>query len=116
VLGTLFVIIGFIGIFLPVLPTTPFLLLAAILYARSSKKFYHWLLNNKIFRKYVTNYKEKRGITIKSKIITLSLLWITISISALIFVSNIFMKAGLFLIAIMVTIHILWIKTLKSDD
>lgn len=113
ILGTISVILGLIGIFLPVLPTTPFLLLAAILYARSSERFYKWLLTNSIFGSYVRNYREKRGIKLGAKIFTLLLLWITISISALVFVSNIYIRIILFVIAIGVTIHILMIRTLR---
>ena len=103
-----------LGILLPLLPTTPFLLLAAACYAKGSKRFYNWLLNNKFFGKYITNYREGRGIPIKSKIITISLLWLTISYSV-IFVVTIFIgQLILILIATGVTYHILTINTLKK--
>ena len=60
--GTIFLVFGIIGIFLPILPTTPFLLLAAACYARSSKRFYNWLMNNKWFGNYIKNYNEGRGV------------------------------------------------------
>ena len=69
--GTFFVFIGTIGIFLPILPTTPFLLLAAACYARSSKRFYTWLLNNKLFGKFIRNYREGKGVPLKVKILTI---------------------------------------------
>ena len=56
--GTLCVVLGVIGMFIPVLPTTPFLLLAAVCYGRSSKRFYHWLLTNRWFGEYIRNYRE----------------------------------------------------------
>jgi uncharacterized membrane protein YbaN (DUF454 family) len=59
--GTLFVGLGIIGIFIPVLPTTPFLLLAAACYARSSRKFHEWLLNNRWFGDYIRNYLQGKG-------------------------------------------------------
>ena len=68
--GTFFVGLGIIGIFLPLLPTTPFLLLAAACYARSSKRFYNWLLNNKWFGNYIKNYRERKGIPLQIKIIS----------------------------------------------
>ena len=115
IIGTIAVVLGVIGIFLPVLPTTPFLLLAAILYARSSKRFYQWLMTNRFFGSYIKNYREKKGVPLKVKVFTIALLWGTISISAFFFVSNIFVRIGLFVIAAAVTIHLLWIRTLKRE-
>ncbi len=79
--GTISIIFGFIGVFLPILPTTPLFLLGAACYMRSSKKFYNMLINNKIFGKYIRNYREHKVITKKSKVVVLSLLWITMSYS-----------------------------------
>ena len=112
--GTIFLWLGIIGIFLPILPTTPFLLLAAACYARSSKRFYDWLMNNKWFGTYIKNYREGRGIPIKIKIFTISLLWITILTSILFAISHFFFELILIVIAIGVTIHILTIKTYKK--
>jgi hypothetical protein len=110
--GTLCVGLGVLGIFLPVLPTTPFLLLAAILYARSSKRFHNWLLTNRIFGSYIRDYNEKKAIKLRSKIIALSMIWITIPISAIFFVPILPVKILLFVIAILVSIHLLKIKTI----
>jgi len=112
--GTFFVGLGVLGIFLPLLPTTPFLLLAAVCYARSSKRFYNWLLNNKWFGNYVKNYQEKKGVPLKVKILSISLLWITIMFSTVFTVHILFIRIILILIAIGVTIHILSIRTLKQ--
>lgn len=110
-LGTIFVGLGILGIFIPILPTTPFLLLAAACYTRSSKRFYHWLLNNRWFGSYIKNYKEEKKIPLKVKIFTVSLLWITIMLSV-IFVANItYIRIILILIAVAVTIHILSLRT-----
>ena len=114
ILGTFFVGLGTLGIFVPILPTTPFLLLAAACYAKSSNRFYNWLLNNKWFGNYIKNYLEGKGIPSKVKILTISLLWITIIISAVFVVSILFVRIILILIAIGVTIHILSIRTLKK--
>ena len=70
-LGTLSVGLGFVGIFIPVLPTTAFLLLAAWFYARSSERFYNWLLSNRLFGKYLTSYLEGKGVPLKTKIVSL---------------------------------------------
>ena len=112
--GTFFVIVGIIGIFLPILPTTPFLLLAAWCFARSSERFYTWLISNKWFGEYIKNYQEGKGIPLKVKIFSISFLWITILISVYFFVTNIYFRIVLILIALGVTIHILTIRTLKK--
>jgi len=112
--GTLLVGVGILGIFVPVLPTTPFLLLAAACYARSSQRFYHWLLNNRWFGSYIRNYREGRGIPLKIKVWTLALLWITILCSAVFAVQWFPVKLILILIAIGVSIHILSIRTLRQ--
>ena len=110
VAGTFFVLIGIVGIFLPILPTTPFLLLAAWCYVRSSKRFYNWLLNNRILGFYINNYLEGKGMPIKIKIFTISLLWITILISAFLFIQILWVRYLLIIIAIAVTIHIILIR------
>lgn len=111
--GTVCVGLGIVGIFVPVLPTTPFLLLAAACYARSSQRFHSWLLNNKWFGSYIKNYLERKGITLRAKIITLSLLWITIGVSIAFAVETLALKLILGIIAIGVSIHILSLRTLK---
>ena len=113
VAGTVFLGIGIIGIFLPLLPTTPFILLAASCYARSSKRLYDWLLNNRWFGNYVKNYREGKGIPRRVKILSVSFLWIVIGYSVLFVVNAFSIRIILFLIALGVTIHILSIKTLK---
>lgn len=112
--GTFFLIIGIIGIIIPILPTTPFLLLAAACYAKGSKKFYNWLINNKWFGEYIKNYRERRGIPLSVKIISITILWITIAFSIFIFVSNLLIQIILIVIALGVTIHLLTIKTKKN--
>ena len=80
-LGTLSLVLGVLVIFLPLLPTTPFLLLTATLYFKSSPKLYDWLLNHKYFGSYIRNYRENKAISLRAKIISITLLWITISYS-----------------------------------
>lgn len=113
--GTLCVGLGVVGIFLPILPTTPFLLLAAVLYARSSERFLHWLLTNRWFGAYIKNYRAGNGIPRREKILTISLLWATIIFSILFVVTSVWVKALLAVIAISVTIHLLQIKTFKPE-
>jgi hypothetical protein len=113
--GTFSVAIGIIGIFLPLLPTTPFLLLAAALYAKSSLRFYNWLLNNRLFGKYIKNYIEGKGIPLKAKILSISLLWITILYSAFNIINILFVRVILISIAIAVSIHVISIRTIKQE-
>jgi len=112
--GTFFVGLGIVGIFMPVLPTTPFLLLAAACYARSSQRLYSWLLNNKWFGNYIRNYLERKGVPLKVKVLTVTLLWITIGASVAFAVQTLVVRLILVLIAIGVSIHVLSIRTLKQ--
>ena len=114
VAGTFFVGLGIAGIFVPLLPTTPFLLLAAACYARSSQRCYDWLLSNKWFGKYVRSYLERREVPLKVKALTITLLWITIGASIAFAVDSPVIRLILVLIAIGVSIHIRCIRTLKK--
>jgi len=109
--GLISLVLGVIGIFIPLLPTTPFLLLSAALFMRSSKRLYNWLLNHKYLGKYLKNYLHHKTISIGSKITSLSLLWITIATSVLFFTEKLIFKIVLLTIAIAVTIHILSFKS-----
>ena len=112
--GSIFVGIGMIGIIVPLLPTTPFLLLAAACYLRSSKKFYNWLLNNKRFGPYITNYLEGKGLSLKIKLYAISMMWIMILLSVILFVENLFIRIILMVIAFLVYIYLMTIKTNKT--
>ena len=113
--GTLSTAIGIVGIFVPILPTTPFLLLAAACYLRSSQRFYNWLLNNRFIGAYVRNYIQGTGIPLKIKIITILLLWITITCSIIFAVDNLIIRVILLIIAIGVSVHIVLIKTTPKE-
>lgn len=104
---------GFIGIFIPMLPTTPFLLLAAVCFAKSSPRFHNWLLTNKLFGRYISDYKERRGMKLSSKILSISTLNLTILLSVIYATDILLLRILLIAIAIAVTIHLLKIKTLK---
>lgn len=111
--GTICVVLGILGILLPVLPTTPFLLLAALLFSRSSKKFYDRLINSKVLGEYIHNYREYHAIKRKVKITAIITLWITLVISAML-INNIYIRILLFVVGVSVTVHILYIKTLEN--
>jgi uncharacterized protein len=114
--GTLCVVLGVLGIFLPVLPTTPFLLLAAFFYARSSKRFYHWLLTNRWCGAYIKNYREGRGIPLKQKVITITLLWLTIGLTVWFAVSLWWLRGILLGVAAGVTFHLVRVKTYRQTE
>ena len=116
VVGTISTALGILGIFVPILPTTPFLLLAAACYSRSSQRFYDWLLNNKYFGNYIRNYLEKKGIPLKVKAMTLAVLWATIGCSVAFAVEILFVRVLLIVIAIGVSIHIFSLRTLHNDS
>ena len=113
-LGTFFLGIGIIGIFIPVLPTTPFLLLASFFYVRSSKRLYNWLLTNKILGSYIRSYISGKGIPNKVKLFTISLLWTVIIITVVFAVEELVLRIILVLVAIGVSLHIALIKGNKK--
>lgn len=110
--GWLSVVLGVIGIFLPLLPTTPFLLLAVSCFAKSSTRFHDWLLNQPQLGTYIHLYIDGKGIPLKAKAYILIMLWFTISTSALFFVSAVILKILLLIIASGVTIYIVRMPTL----
>ena len=114
--GSACVVLGVVGMFLPILPTTPFLLLAAVCYARSSKRLYHWLITNRWFGAYIRNYREGRGISRLHKTLVLLLLWLTIGSTVVYGVALRWVRLLLFGIAVGVTIHILMIRTCRRED
>jgi len=113
--GTVSLGLGIVGIAIPLLPTTPFLLLAAACYVRGSTRLYDWLLNSKYLGDYIRNYREKRAIPLRTKVGALLLLWASIGYSALFAVSMAWVRMLLLLIAVGVTIHICKLKTLAAE-
>lgn len=112
-LGSLSLALGVLGIFLPVLPTTPFLLLTAALYVRSSARLYDWLMSHRHLGPYIKNFRENKAIPLRVKVVSVSLVWATLLYCAL-FVAWVWWMRLLFIaIATCVTVHILHYKTLK---
>ena len=100
--------------FLPLLPTTPFLLLAAACYARSSDRLNRWLLDHPTLGKFIDDYRSGRGMPLRAKIVALVLLWGTITVSAIFAVSALWARMLLAAVAVGVTIHLLAIKTSRQ--
>ena len=115
-LGTLSVGLGVLGIFLPLLPTTVFLLLAAACYARSSDRFYFWLINHRWLGSYIRNHYEGRGMRRRDKVVTLIALWAGIGATAIWSVEAIWLRVVLVGIALAVTIHVAKLKAFEESN
>lgn len=110
--GTLSIGLGIIGTIVPLLPTTPFLLLGATCYIRSSEKLYQMLLKNKWLGGYIEDFRTKKGISLKNKVISLASLWLSIGYSLYLAISSLWLSAFLVFIAVSVSALILSFKTL----
>lgn len=115
ILGWFFILLGFIGVFLPLMPTTIFIILAAMCFSKSSDKFYNWLLNHPRFGKLVRDYMEKKGMPAKSKVLAITMMITAISLSAIFFTENNFIRLILFLIALGVSIYIISLNSIEKD-
>jgi len=114
--GVLFVALGVIGIFLPLLPTTIFLIIASYFFMKSSPELNERLLNNKYLGNYIRNYRDKNGMPLKSKISSITLLWVSIFISGYFLTNSIVIRIILLVVAIGVTSYIASIKNLKPQS
>jgi len=120
--GTVSLVFALIGIVMPVLPTTPFLLLTVACYCRSSERLYRWLINNKWFGEYIRNYQEGRGIPLNTKVFALVVLWTTISLAIFVVLPMYelplpiwSLQITMFVIALAVSVHILRMPTYKKN-
>jgi len=112
VCGTVALVLGIIGLVLPVLPTTPFLLLAAACYGRGSTRLYDWLLGNRYLGEYIRDYRERRAIRLRAKVLTIAMLWMVIGLS-IVAVESIWLRLALASIAVAVTAHLLRLATIR---
>ena len=109
-LGTFFLILGAIGIFVPLLPTTPFWLLTCWFYVRSSERLYNRVMSNRYFGPHIKGFVEDKAIPLRSKIITIAIMWLSTIITSLLLVGYWWVKALLGLISIGVS----WLIPLLS--
>ncbi len=103
------------GIVVPLLPTTPFLLLAAACFIRSSDRLYCWLINHRIFGHLIASYRKYRAISLRSKIVALVLLWVTICYSAFWIVPVLWLRIVLLSLALSVSLYLISLKTLTPE-
>jgi hypothetical protein len=114
--GIMSVSMGVIGIVLPILPTTPFFLLAAYLFLRSSQRLYRWLLTHRIFGNYIRNYIHYKAISPWVKVFTLTLLWGTILTSVFVIKNILWLQILLLLIAVGVSVHVLSLRSMLKQN
>lgn len=115
VAGLVCVGLGVTGIFLPLLPTTPFLLLAAACFVRSSPRLNDWLINHRTFGSYIRNYRDHGAISRGSRDLTLALLWTTLLLSAVFAAPGLHLRLFLLLVGIGVTWHLFRLKVIAHD-
>ena len=113
-LGSLSLALGLIGVVVPGLPTTPFLLLSAACYVRSSERLYGWLLNHRLFGRYIREYRENRGMSIRAKLLALALMWVMILLSATVFVAATRVRVLILLLGIVGTVAVLLVRTASA--
>jgi uncharacterized membrane protein YbaN (DUF454 family) len=110
ILGTLFLLVGILGVVLPLLPATPFLLLASACYVRGSQTLHSWLMSHKYLGTYITNIQEHRGMPLKAKIVTIAALWASLLFS-MYRVESWLVDSTLFIVGLGVTALLFRLKT-----
>jgi len=113
-LGSVLVAIGILGVILPLLPHTIFFLLAAACYARGSERAYTWLMTNRLFGRYLRNYRERRGATLATKIVTIAMLWGGLALSAWLATPPVWVYAILAAVGVGVPIYLVRLRTLRD--
>lgn len=107
--------LGVAGIFLPLLPTTPFLLLASACFLRSSERLHRWLLHHRVFGNFIGGYQRFRAISLRAKMLTVIVLWLFIGYAAVFVVGAALIRVLLLVIAAAVTVHIVRLRTLTKE-
>ena len=113
--GSLALSIGIVGLFLPLLPTTPLLLVAAACYLRSSSRLYNWLLRHKLFGKTIRAYLEHRAVRRRTRNAALAILWTSLAVSAWL-VDVFWVCLALLAVGIGVSAHLLSLRVLVEPD
>ena len=114
-LGSLFVGLGAIGVIVPGLPTTPFLILAAACYIRSSQRLYDWLISNKRFGPYLKDYREGKGIPRKAKRLAVAMIVIFVSFSVVFGIEDLTLKIVVGLMGLIGVLYVLFIVAVAKD-
>lgn len=114
IIGSISLILGVLGIFLPLLPATPFLLLASACYLRGSDRLHSWLMNNRVLGTYIRNIQQRRGIPLRAKLITVGILWLSLLYS-IYRIDILPLQLMLCFIGVTSSVFILRMKTLKEN-
>ena len=114
IVGGISLVAGILGVFLPVIPTTPFILLSAWCFFRSSQRLYQWVISNKRFGPTIKNFHGGKGITKNLKIRAIVMMWLAITLSVYFYISNTYLIALLYIIAIVVSIYLYRLPTMKE--
>ena len=109
-IGFLFLAVGIVGIFVPVLPTTPLIVLASVIFSLSNTKIYNYLANTKYLGAYIRNYRDKIGVPMKTKIVSIIYLWLSLIVST-IFIDKYYVHGILLGVGVAVSLHIILLKT-----
>jgi uncharacterized membrane protein YbaN (DUF454 family) len=112
--GWISLALGFLGVFLPLLPTTCFVLLAGVCFARTSPRAHRWLYHNRLFGRHLTSYRDDRSVPMGLKVGSLTLLWLTVGGSALAIDGPGWVRLTLVAIAVAVTVHVVSLQTRKA--
>lgn len=115
VAGSISLGLGSLGVLIPVLPTTPFVILAAFCFARGSVRAHCWLLENRVFGPLLRDYLAGRGVSRRVKAGALVFLWAVLGVSIGLFVPMLWARVLLGVIGVAVTIHIVMIKSRKGE-
>ena len=114
-LGSLFVGLGAIGVIVPGLPTTPFLILAAACYIRSSQRLYDWLISNKRFGPYLKDYREGKGIPRKAKRLAVVMIVVFVSFSVVFGIEDLTLKILVGLLGLIGLLYVLFKVPVAKD-
>lgn len=109
--GTICLVLGLVGIIVPLLPTTPLLLLAAYCYGKSSKHLYDWLIKNRLLGKYILQFQKDGGIPLRTKIVVVTILWISAIYTIFFVIPFLVGKVIMGLVVVSVSYYILSRKT-----
>lgn len=113
-LGTLFLVLGGIGIFVPILPTTPFWLLTCWFYLRSSENLYRRVMRNKYFGSYMRGFMEDKALPLRAKALSLTVMWGSAILTSFFLIKNLWIIGGLLTISCCVSFYILSFPTKKG--
>jgi len=114
--GFLFTFLAILGAILPLVPTTPFLIVAAACFYRSSERFYNMIMHNRYFGHYLQDYRSGKGIPLRVKIMALVFLWTSTLVSVFVFIPYLWLEILVIAVNTAITIHLYFVRTKKSGE